>query len=137
MTISGSCLCGTVRYSTDAEPVRTFVCHCTTCQRHIGSVFGTFVLFPRGSIAVSGVLKTYTEPGGTSGVPMHRRFCPNCGSPIVLEKEGSQFTLITAGTLDDRSIARPSANIFCGSAQPWVPITKDTQNYPGAPSPLI
>jgi hypothetical protein len=59
--ITGGCLCGAVKYYTDAEPVRTVVCHCTICQRHIGSAFATLMAFPAGSIAVSGTLKTYTE----------------------------------------------------------------------------
>ncbi|MFZ0017181.1 MAG: GFA family protein [Acetobacteraceae bacterium] len=129
--ITGGCLCGAVKYSTDAEAMRTVVCHCTTCQRHIGSAFATLVAFPAGSIAVSGTLKTYTEPGGMSGEPFHRRFCPDCGTPIIYEREGGERTLIAAGTLDDRTIVKPSVNLFCASAQAWVPITPDTQNLPG------
>jgi hypothetical protein len=127
----GGCLCGAVRYSTDAEPIRTGVCHCTICQRNTGSAFGTLMAFPAGSIAVTGTLTTYTEPGGTSGLPMHRRFCPKCGSPILLEREGGERSIIHVGTLDDRSQVKPTINIFCDSAQKWVPITPDTQNFPG------
>jgi hypothetical protein len=130
--IVGGCLCGAVRYSTEAEPEfdRTLVCHCTTCQRHSGSAFGTFLFFPAGSVAVTGTLKTYTEPGGVSGEPLHRRFCPNCGTPIILQREGAPRMLIAAGTLDDTSIVRPAINLFCDSAQKWVPITSDTRNLP-------
>jgi hypothetical protein len=129
--ITGGCLCGAVRYVTDAEPDRTIVCHCTICQRHIGSAFATLVAFPAGSIEVTGALNTYTEPGGTTGEPMHRRFCPGCGTPIILEREKGARTLIMGGTLDDTSIVRPTVNLFCASAQAWVPITPDTENLPG------
>ena len=90
--ITGGCLCGAVKYSTDAEAIRTVVCHCTICQRHVGSAFATLMAFPAGSIAVSGKLKTYTEPGGTSGEPFHRRFCADCGTPIIYEREGGERT---------------------------------------------
>jgi len=129
--ITGGCLCGAVKYSIDAEAVRTIVCHCTTCQRHVGSAFATLMAFPAGSIAVTGTLKTYTEAGGQSGDPFHRRFCPDCGTPIILEREGAARTLIAAGTLDDTSNVKPSVNLFCASAQSWVPITSDTENLPG------
>jgi len=79
--------------------------------------FLTAVAVPRRSIRVTGSLKTYTEPGGTSGLPLHRRFCPACGSPIVVEGEGSTRIVIMAGTLDDTSFVRLTANIFCESAQ--------------------
>jgi len=131
--ITGGCLCGAVRYSTEAEPEpgRTLVCHCTTCQRNSGSAFGIFVFFPADSVTVAGSLNTYTEPGGASGLPMHRRFCPTCGTPVIVQREGAPRLLIAAGTLDDTSIVRPAINLFCASAQSWVPITPDTQNLPG------
>jgi hypothetical protein len=130
--ITGRCLCGAVTYTTEASPdlERTLVCHCTTCQRHVGSAFGTFMFFPAGSVITTGALTTYTEPGGVSRQPIHRRFCPGCGTPIILQREGSAWMLIAAGTLDDTSIVRPRVNLFCESAQPWVPITPDTQNLP-------
>ena len=131
--ITGGCLCGAVTYSTDADPVpnRSLLCHCTRCQRHTGSAFAAIMAFPAGTVVVSGVLKTYTEPGGTSGEPLHRRFCPTCGTPVILEREGGPSTLVTAGTLDEPSMFSPKINIFCDVARPWVRIASDTQDFPG------
>jgi hypothetical protein len=36
---SGGCLCGTVRYTLDCEPVMLALCHCTHCQKQSGSAF--------------------------------------------------------------------------------------------------
>jgi len=127
-TITGKCLCGAVRYATEAEPVRTLLCHCTTCQRANGSAFAALMAFPAGTIAVTGTLKTYTEPGGHTGLPFHRRFCPDCGTPVILEREGGERTLITAGTLDDTSVFTPQINLFCESARPWVAIPAEAEN---------
>ena len=60
---------------------------------------------------------------------MHRHFCPNCGSPIIIEREGSPRIVIMAGTLDDTSFVKPTMNIFCESAQSWVPMSPDAQNF--------
>jgi hypothetical protein len=128
--ITGRCLCGSVQYAGEAEPIFMRTCHCKPCQRFTGTAFLTAVAVPRGSIRITGSLKTYTEPGGTSGLPLHRRFCPACGSPIVVEGEGSTRTVIMAGTLDDTSFVRPTANIFCESAQSWVPMSTDAENFP-------
>jgi hypothetical protein len=128
--MTGRCLCGRIQYAGEAEPIFMRACHCKPCQRYTGTAFVTAVAVPRGSIGISGNLKTYTEPGGTSGQPVHRRFCPNCGSPIIVEVEGSSRTVIMAGTLDDTSFVKPATNIFCGSAQSWVPMSSDTRNYP-------
>jgi hypothetical protein len=128
--MSGRCLCGQVRYAGEAEPEFMRCCHCKTCQRHLGTAFSTLVAVPRDSITVKGSLNTYTEPGGTSGEPMHRHFCPNCGSPIIIEREGSPRVVVMAGTLDDTSFVKPTMNIFCESAQSWVPMSSDAQNFP-------
>src|SRR3984957_7226827 len=109
----GGCLGGAVRNSADAGRVRPVVCHCTTCQRHGGSAFVTLIAFPAGSIAITGSLKTYTEPGGASGDPFHRRFCPECGTPVIFQREGAERMLIAAGTLDDTCVLKPSVNLFC------------------------
>ena len=38
--IVGGCLCGQVRYTANADPAFTGVCHCTTCQKESGTVGG-------------------------------------------------------------------------------------------------
>ena len=128
--MTGRCLCGQVHYAGDTEPVVMMACHCKTCQRHSGTAFSTLVAVPRDAVSITGDLKTYTEPGGVSGEPLHRRFCPNCGSPVILEREGSPRILLLAGTLDDTSFVKPSVNIFCESAQSWVPMSPEMKSFP-------
>ena len=38
---TGGCLCGSVTYTIDAEPVpgRQLLCHCFDCQKQTGSAF--------------------------------------------------------------------------------------------------
>ena len=86
MKIEGGCLCGKVRYSADAEPVFVGVCHCTNCQKGIGSAFAAVVALPKPALSVTGSLKTFTDRGD-SGKAMFRRFCPECGSPLIDEAE--------------------------------------------------
>jgi hypothetical protein len=38
--------------------------------------------------------------------------------------------MIIAGTSDDTSFVKPTMNIFCESAQSWVPMSPDTPNFP-------
>ena len=134
MKMSGKCLCGGLTYSADAEPALVCVCHCKDCQRQAGTAFATLVIIPRDTFKMHGASKTYTQVGG-SGQPMNRHFCPDCGSPIAIDAAVvPDMVLLTAGTLDDTSFVRPTRNIFCNSAQSWVPITQDTQNFPQGPS---
>jgi hypothetical protein len=134
MKMSGRCLCGKLTYRADAEPALVCVCHCKDCQRQAGTAFATLVIIPNETFKMVGESKTFTQPGG-SGQPVERRFCPECGSTVALDVSAlPNMVLITSGTLDDTSFVKPTRNIFCDSAQSWVPLTQDTQNYPAAPS---
>jgi hypothetical protein len=75
-----------------------------------------------------------SQPGG-SGKPVLRQFCPECGSTVALDVAAlPNMVLITSGTLDHTAFVKPTRNIFCDEGQSWVPLTHDTQNFPGAPS---
>ena len=80
--MTGRYLCGQVHYEGEAEPLFMLSCHCRTYQRHVGTAFTTLIGVPKESVSVERNVKTYTEPGGVTGKPLHRRFCPNCGSPV-------------------------------------------------------
>ncbi len=134
-TIEGGCLCGRVRYSATAEPTFVSVCHCTDCQRFGGSAFATVVGVPAPALRVSGTLKTFTKTG-SSGKPIHRRFCPECGSGILDEAEALPgIAMLYGGTLDDPSWVKPRSEVYCMSAQPWVQLGGDMKRFakmPGA-----
>jgi hypothetical protein len=134
MKMSGQCLCGKLTYSADAEPALVCVCHCKDCQRQAGTAFATLVIIPKETFRLNGESRTYTQPGG-SGQLMKRHFCPQCGSPVAIDADAvPDMVLLAAGTLDDTSFVKPTRNIFCASAQPWVPITQGTQNFPQGPA---
>jgi hypothetical protein len=43
------------------------------------------------------------------------------------------LNIIKAGTLDDTSWLKPTMEIFCNSAQPWVELSGDRQRFPKMP----
>ena len=43
--------------------------------------------------------------------------------------------MILTGTLDDASWVKPTMEIFCDSAQPWVKLGGDIQSFPKMPAP--
>jgi hypothetical protein len=122
-SLDGACLCGQVTYSCEADPLATAVCHCTECQRQSGAPFSIVVAVPRDTLRVEGdSLSSYTTVGTDSGMEVERRFCGNCGSPIVSVPAEGPMVFIKAGTLDDRSWLEPQLAVWCDSAQPWVPV---------------
>lgn len=132
-SVTGGCLCGKVRYNAEADPVFIGVCHCRNCQKESGSAFAIVVGVPQTALIVQGELKTYTDKGD-SGQPMYRRFCPECGS-TVLDEAGAMpgILMVQVGTLDDPSWVKPTSQIYCDSAQPWVQLGGERQRFPKMP----
>ncbi len=135
--IVGGCLCGSVRYESEAEPVLTVVCHCRNCQKQTSSAFSVNVGLPKGSLRTEGqALAAFEDVVGESGLPVIRRFCPKCGSAVMNELAATpELEWLKAGTLDDPSWLRPQMNIWCDSAQPWVSIDDAVSAYEKNPPP--
>jgi hypothetical protein len=136
-TRTGQCLCGSVRYTIGAEPVAARICWCRDCQ-HIASNGTVNILVPSDSIEVTGPLTEYLSVA-ESGNQMRRRFCPACGSHLFANSSGRpQLTVVRAGTLDDTSGIRPTANIWCASAPGWACMDEELERVgrqPGAAAP--
>jgi len=123
MTRTGRCLCGNVSYELEGDLMATAVCHCEHCQRQSGGAFSTNLIANVAQLEITkGELKTY-EDRGRSGDAVYvlRRFCGDCGSPIVSElMEPEGLVAVKAGTLDDRSQVEPNVQAWCVDKQPWV-----------------
>lgn len=133
--IRGGCLCGAVRYESDADPAIIAVCHCATCQKNSGSAFSLNVGVPSDSVTMKGdSLATYEDQSGASGKVFYRRFCSKCGSPLSSQGDAyGPVIFIKAGTLDDSSWLEPGAHIWCAEKQPWVDIAEGAAQFPGNP----
>ena len=113
--MTGGCLCGQVRYSASAEPAVVVVCHCKDCQKQSGTAFSVEVGVSKSSISIQGQLKTFHDTGD-SGQPVERKFCPDCGSPIISDIAiMPELSFIKAHTLDDTSWLDPKMHIYCDS----------------------
>jgi hypothetical protein len=128
--MNGGCLCGHVRYSANVDPIFSAVCHCKTCQKQTGTAFRVVVAVPQSAVSVQGSSNTYTRTGD-SGQQVVNRFCPHCGSTVLIEPVALPgTTIIPVGTLDDPSWVRPSLEIYFDDAQPWVELGGDRQRFP-------
>jgi hypothetical protein len=135
--ISGGCLCGALQYSSSAEPVVTAICHCTHCQRQSGAAFSVNVGLPKDALTFTkGTPKVFNDMG-SSGLPVYRHFCGDCGSPIYSGVAAMpDLVFLKAGTLNDSNWVKPAFAVWCQSAQPWVPrpegVPHFAQNPPSA-----
>ena len=130
---TGGCLCGKVRYAWEGAPVLTGICHCKNCQKQAGTAFSVIVGVPKAALAIEGTLKTYQDKGD-SGQPVRRNFCPECGSPVTTDVAVMpDLVFVKAGTLDETSGLKPTMEIFCSSAQPWLARQPGLQHFERGP----
>jgi len=88
------------------------------------------VAVPRPAVSLQGLQKTYTRMGD-SGQQVINRFCPDCGSTVVIEPAAlSRITIIPAGTLDETAWLKPTMEIYCDDAQSWVRLGGGMQRFP-------
>lgn len=125
--IKGGCLCGKVRYQSAQQPLMSAACHCKHCQKQSGSAFSVNLIVPLAALDITGDSLATFDDIGASGMGVKRHFCSHCGSPIHSELDAMPgVAALKAGTLDDASWVRPQVNMWCASAQPWVPMADGT-----------
>ena len=130
--LKGSCRCGKVQYTVNADPIFTGICHCTSCRKSTGSAYATVVGVPTPALTVTGNMTTFDDVGD-SGKSTHRSFCPVCGSTITQTADMMEgVTMIGLGTLADSSAVKPAMQIYCDSALAWAKVP-DMQGFAKMP----
>ena len=124
MRIDGSCHCGYITFSGEADPEKVSICHCTDCQTSTGSVFRTNIPVPGADFTMlSGEPTIYVKTTAESGNPRAQAFCPKCGTPIYSTTPGDApkaSYMVRVGTLRQRDQLKPKVQNWCRSAQPWL-----------------
>jgi hypothetical protein len=133
--LSGSCLCGSIKYSVDADPIMTAACHCKDCQKQTGTAYSVIVGVPAAAVSVDGdTMKTFVTTGQESHQSVNRHFCGNCGSPLMTNADVMpELTFIKGGTLDDPSCVEVGAEIWCDSRASTSVLGADLPKMPGNP----
>ncbi|MFN8222460.1 MAG: GFA family protein [Gaiellales bacterium] len=120
MSVSGGCLCGSVRFELEPPLRNILVCHCSLCRR-AGTLAGAYTAVPieRLRLLSEGGLRWYVDRN-----ERRRGFCQECGSTLFWQA-GSQSISISAGALDEPGELRVAEHIFTGSAALWESIPPD------------
>lgn len=118
MPLSGSCLCGAVRYEIDGLDGPIGHCHCRTCRKSHTAAYASTARVNRnrfrwttGREMVRGFL---SSPDKT------RYFCGTCGAHILAEREGQDQVILRVASLDDDPGERPVAHIWTSHDAPWL-----------------
>ena len=125
----GGCLCGKVRYRSEAGPLTTVHCYCTDCRRIGGTGHATHTVVPEDAFHLVGKVSEYQRTAD-SGNQINRRFCPQCGSAIFHTRDGMEGkVVIRTSSLDDPEIAKPDRAIYVSSAISWDHVDPDLPSF--------
>ena len=94
--MTGSCLCGAVRFEVEGAMRGVVLCHCTMCLKTHGHV-AAYSAAPKKALRLTQArgLKWYASSGFA-----RRGFCGECGASIFWERHSAETVSIAAGMLD-------------------------------------
>ncbi len=131
--ITGSCHCGTVKFEVAGEITQFEHCHCHTCRKIHGTVYGSSAITPADGFTVvdgeEGLTAYRSSPG------KQRFFCRYCGSHVFARTDAQpDRLLLRVGTLNTDPLARAEAHIWVEDKAPWYDICDDLPRYPAESS---
>jgi ADP-ribosyl-[dinitrogen reductase] hydrolase len=128
MSLSGSCLCGAVRYEVDQLDMPIGHCHCRTCRKAHASAYVTTAGVLRDHFRWTvgeKKLRSYESSPGKL-----RHFCSECGSHMVAERPAQPHVILRVATLDDDPQLRPTLHIWTSHDVPWLASDDDLPRHP-------
>ena len=129
-TLTGGCLCGSVRYEVDGPFLRAGHCHCSRCRKPSGAAVCTQGRVLREQFRLlqgEDRIRVYREEGFAS-----KAFCSTCGSSLFggTWPDGPEVS-IRLGGLDGDPGIRPQYHTFVDSRATWDEITDGLPRHPG------
>ena len=92
--LSGSCLCGDVRFQVTGAPRSVSACHCGQCRKQSGHVWASGTV-PEADLTVIGA-PAWFEASDTA----KRGFCARCGSFLFWKAHDESTISFALGALD-------------------------------------
>ena len=126
--VTGSCHCQTVRFEI-AEEIRGFMhCHCQTCRKINGTVYGSSAVVQKDGLKIVAGQEAITAYESSPG--KKRCFCSRCGSHVYAYFDARPETvLLRIGTLDGDPGIRAQGHIWVSHKAPWYEIHDDLPRY--------
>jgi hypothetical protein len=128
-----ACSCGQLDVTTEGDPVVVYVCHCLSCQRRTGSVFGSGARFRKEQVQIAGQSREF-ERVSDNGVTRTFHFCPNCGTTVFAKTASVPgFVTVFIGAFADPAFPPPTESLYETRRHRWVTIPGRLQPNTASP----
>ncbi|MBP6309871.1 MAG: GFA family protein [Arenimonas sp.] len=123
-SVSGSCLCGKLRFTANLPTLWVAHCHCTLCQKNAGAAFVTWAGFNEQDVQIDDSNKTLKWYSATENA--YRGFCNECGSTIFFKSARWPNELhITVVNIHEEIDRSPQMHVNWSSHQAWLHLADD------------
>jgi hypothetical protein len=124
--LTGGCFCGRLRYEADAAPFNQTHCHCSICRRTTGAPYVAWFSVARERFRLKGEPTRFRSSGKAT-----RSFCPECGTQITFELDGTDEVDINTSSLDQPERVPPVDHIYTASRVEWVKLADGLPQFRG------
>ena len=133
ITLSGSCLCGGVKYRVAGAVLTAVNCHCSMCRKAHGAAFRSGVIVKVRDL--SWVQGEALVVDYKSSEQIHRFFCRTCGSHMLARSDlYTTIASIAVATLDGDLPFGIAQHWNVASKAAWFEITDALPQYAVTPS---
>ena len=123
--ITGSCLCGGVRFALSEPPTAAGYCHCTRCQRRTGTSQSAQARIDGATFTLTAgaeLVKAWRHADGG----FEKCFCVECGAHLFSRNPDDPAKMsIRLSAFDEDPGVRPHWRTFTDYAAAWEPIPDD------------
>lgn len=118
-SVSGSCLCGSVRFGVRLPSLFCAHCHCSLCRRSHGAGFVTWIGVPHEALSIdAGADDLVRHASSSHGT---RSFCGRCGSSLFCESTRHPERIdIVLANLDGPIDLEPQLHCYFDDRADWV-----------------
>jgi hypothetical protein len=131
--VSGSCLCKKVSYEFTGHLGIFQYCNCSRCRKITGSAFSTHIMVSPDDFRWLKGEEYITRYELEEARHYASTFCSHCGSSLPWLAQTGKAVMVTAGTLDEDPVIRPTQGIYCTSRAMWYTDPAELAQYEELP----
>lgn len=126
--ISGTCLCGKIKFEIEGEIIEASQCHCSICRKATGSAFGVYGEVQSDKLKWTLGKDQLNEFSATESLKKY--FCKNCGSTLATHHQSwPEYIYISLGSLNGNPKVKLEYHQFVASRANWDTICDGIRQY--------
>ena len=124
--LTGSCLCGAVKFEVEGELDPPDACHCTQCRKVSGHYWASTDV-PRTALTIHG---EFNVAWFRSSEKVQRGFCSTCGATLFWDPIQKDRIGVSMGAFDSPTSTRLARHIFVADKGDYYDITDGLPQNP-------